>query len=269
MSHPSLEHRLNTRIDTAIAIYLIVFAAALGLLLARAATKDFDRALMARAGSIIEIARQEVADAAGPEAPAGGLIPRFEGMNLGEFAIWLSDGTLVGSVDSLAALDIQVETPLSDVPAFADVELPDGRRGRKVEIDFVPRTRNGHELQPSQVAIGSGITTATLVVAESRRALDHRLLEIALMMVGGCALLLVSLAALVHSSLRRGLAPVIGLRRQVERLGPRGTVHRVSLRNPPEELAPVVAGINELLRNQRLTDPSVPGSDTDGMARAS
>jgi hypothetical protein len=85
----------------------------------------------------------------------------------------------------------------------------------------------------------------------------------------GCALLLGSLALLVHSSLRRGLAPVIGLRRQVERLGSGGSVQRVSLRNAPEELAPVLAGINELLESQRRSGAASPPGRTGEVAKAS
>ena len=264
MKLPSLEQRLNTRIDAGIAIYLIVFSLALGLLLVRGVTREFDRGLIAKAEGIIQIARQEIAQTGDTDS----LTPRFEGMDTDSFAIWLSDGTLIGAPDALQALDVSVEAPLSDEPRFSNLELRDGTSGRKVEIDFVPRREGAHELLPSQVSIGSGVTTATLVVTESRQALNRQILEISLLVVGACALLLVSLAMLVHSSLRRGLAPVIGLRRQVELLGPNGNVHRVSLRNPPEELAPVLAGINELLQAQRSTDRREV-SETGSMARAS
>lgn len=264
MRHPSLEQRLNTRLDTGIAIYLVVFSLALGLLLVRGLTREFDRGLISKAEGIIEMARQELATTDDADA----LVPRFNGMRLGHFAIWLSDGTLVGSADSLEALDISVEEELSDRPRFANLELPDGRPGRKVEIDFVPRGETEHVLLPSQVTIGSGVGTATLVVAESRQALNRQILNVLLLVTGACTLLLVSLAFLVRSSLRRGLEPVVGLRRQVELLGSQSNIHRVSLRDPPEELAPVLEGINELLLSRQGTRRREPAPSGD-MAQAS
>ena len=265
MNRLSLEHRLNTRLLTGIATYLLLFSLALGLLLVRGLVKEFDRTLMSKAQSIIEVARQELATADDADA----LVPSFEGMHLGFFAIWLSDGTLVGSPNALQALDIAIEQELSDQPRFANLELPDGRDGRKVEIDFVPRGDTAQALMPSQVEIGSGVRTATLVVADSRQALNQQILSVSLLVVGACALLLLFLALLVRSSLRRGLEPVIGLRRQVELLGPQSSVHRVSLRDPPEELAPVLQGINELLQSRERSRRASAETRSDDMAQAS
>ena len=263
MSRGSLEHRLNTRLVTGIAVYLVIFSAVLGVLLARGLVDDFDRDLISKAEGIIEIARQELATTEGVD-----VVPAFDGVHFGYFAIWLSDGTLIGSPDSLQALDIEVETELSDTPRFADLELPDGRPGRKAEIDFVPRGDSAHLVLPSQVAIGSGIRTATLVVAESRQALNEQILRVSGLMFAAWALLLASLALLVRSSLRRGLEPVIGLRRQVELLEPQGSVHRLSLKDPPEELAPVLREINQLLQ-KRDEALRAQKTATDNMARAS
>ena len=245
MNRISLESRMNARLLTGITIYLVVFSIALGFLLVRGLTAEFDRTLVARAEGIIEIARQEIMAEGAATA-----VPRFDGMRFGQFALWLSDGTLVGAPDALETLEIEVDEELSDQPRFADLRLPDGRSGRKVEIDFVPRSEDAAGVLPSQVAVGSEVRTATLVVAESRAALDRQILRVSLLVAGACVLLLGSLALLVRSSLHRGLEPIVGLRRQVERLDPNGTVHRVSLRDPPEELAPVLQGINELLQNR-------------------
>ena len=264
MSRGSLEHRLNTRLVTGIAIYLVVFSAVLGLLLARGLVSDFDRKLISKAEGIVEIARQELATSEGGDDA----VPVFDGVRLGYFAISLSDGTLIGPPDSLETLEIDVDDKLSNTPRFADLELPDGRPGRKVEIDFVPRRASSHQLLPSQVAIGSGIRTATLVVAESRQALNDQILRLSILMSAAWALLLASLALLVRSSLRRGLEPVIGLRRQVELLEPQGSVHRLSLKDPPEELAPVLDGINQLLRRRDETLRAQQAASSD-MAQAS
>ena len=252
MSKRSLEYRLNTRLDAGIAIYLVAFSLVLGLFLVHGLMVDFDRALIAKAEGIVDIARQELAAAEGPDAEA----PSFDGVRLGHFAIWLSDGTLIGDVDALDTLDIAIDAELSDTPRFGDLELPDGRDGRKVEIDFVPRQEGGHDLLPSQVTIGSGVRTATLVVAESREALDRQILRVVLVLAGACSLLLAGLALMVRTSLRRGLEPVVGLRRQVELLSTGHSVHRVGLANPPDELAPVLNGINELLQRRSGTPKS-------------
>jgi hypothetical protein len=263
MNRASLETRMVSRLLTGITVYLLLFSLALGLLLAHGLVAEFDRELIARAEAIVEIARQELADQGGAVDP----VPSFEGLRLGLFALWLSDGTLVGRPDALEALDLAVDQRLSDAPRFANLKLPDGRRGRKVEIDFVPRGEHSRPLLPSQVTVGSGVRTATLVVAEPRAALDRQILRVALLVAGGCALLLAALVLLVRTSLHRGLEPVVGLRRQVELLTAQRTVHRVSLQDPPAELAPVLQGINELLqgREQARRDREAAA----GMARAS
>jgi signal transduction histidine kinase len=133
-------------------------------------------------------------------------------------------------------------------PRFLDLRLPDGRRGRQVQIDFVPlpdaEDTGG---VPAVAPGGSSAPAATVIVARERERLDADLgkLKVAVGVVAAALLLL--LAGLTQVALRVGLRSLDRLNHQVRALDVTSLGTRVDVETPPEEIAVVVEQINALL----------------------
>lgn len=245
MSPISLQHRLNRRLVTGITALLVVFAASLGGLLVRGLVQEFDRSLASKARAAVDLTRRQLDRAIYADA----FSLAFENNDRPTyFALRLSDGTVLQQSHARKPLKASTGQESSDTLRFADVTLPNGRAGRQVEIDFVPRQTSGRLLLPREVPVGAEIQVATLIVAEPRSALYWNIARAGLTLFGFCALLLLALTLLVRNALRHGLEPIVGLKRQLEILDTDHVTQRVNLANPPRELVPVLQGINRLLR---------------------
>jgi two-component system sensor histidine kinase QseC len=127
--------------------------------------------------------------------------------------------------------------------------LPDGRWGRQVRLDFVPRV--DREEAPAEPA---GVTTAsasapgvTLIVARERESLDTDVGRFTVGIAIGAIALMLALAGLTQVALRVGLRSLDRLDRQVRALDVGSLGIRVAVEAPPREIAAVVEQVNALL----------------------
>jgi hypothetical protein len=100
----------------------------------------------------------------------------------------------------------------TETPRFRDLRLPDGRRGRQVQVDFVPaldleedpaQTTDAPAAQP----LAASLQAATLIVARERETLDGNLRRLALA-VGVLAVgLMLGLAGLTQLRCASASAP--------------------------------------------------------------
>lgn len=218
MSPLSLHYRLKQRLLTGMAALLVVFVAALGALWVRDQSIEFDRSLESKARTLLELTQKRGTT---PDLAVRQLVELEDGQRSTFFAVRLADGMEEGSTE------------------FANITLPDGSAGRQVEIGFLPLHSPGR--------------TAAVVVAVPRQPLLWKAARASLTLLGLGGLLLLALALLVRHVLRRGLEPVVGLRRQIETLDPSHRGQRVNLQAPPDELAPVLRRINELIERTEMT----------------
>jgi two-component system sensor histidine kinase QseC len=209
---------------------------------------EFDRGLEAKARALVALTEQERGRIEFDFE--GELMPEFGGSAGPEyFELWHPDGSLLERSPSFerdegtrrAAL---VRTPEAARAArFLDVRLPDGRRGRQVRIDFVPRL----DAVDAAAAGTAPARPATLLVAREREQLDVALGRLRIG-VGGVALALtLALASLMLAALRVGLRSLDRLGQQVRALDVGSLAARVRVQAPPEEIAVVVEQINALL----------------------
>lgn len=240
---------------------LLVLATGLGLcaLAAHRLRAEFDRALLAKARALVTLTKQQqgeveldFADEFMPEFAAGSG-PEY-------FQLWLGDGTVLERSKSLAAADLPsggfAARPLAGgsaaaKPRFADLRLPDGRAGRLVEVAFVPQREDDadpwSEAALDPAAPPGGLRSAVLVVASGREGLDALVRSLYAAEVGSAALLMTGIALLVHFAVRRGLAPLGAIGRQVQALDAGRLDSRVGVQPPTRELQPVVDQLNALL----------------------
>lgn len=253
----SLRARLFVYVAGGAALLIAAAGIALNWTMTAWLQAEFDRGLEAKARALVALTEED----------AGRIEFDFDGDVMPEFGdpagpeyfeLWLADGTLLARSPSFertgetrrASL---VKTPdPALVPGFQDLRLPDGRRGRQIRIDFVPKrdpdgapgdTTRGATVE----AVPSSGRAATLIVARERRRLDADLRRLTIGVGIFGAVLILALAGLTQAALRVGLRSLNRLDRHVRALDAASLGKRVELDAPPEEIAVVVEQVNALL----------------------
>jgi len=252
---------------------MLLFAGAIGgFVLHARLVHEFDRALEAKARALIAVTSREgrrvdidfrsesMPEFAKEEADDIEVQQDKEENNeeeeTGYFEIFLQDGTVIRRSPSLERDDLPLRLDSSKEAAFRNVKLPDGRRGRLVQIAFEPRveplkTEVQEPLDEDQVELPASVDEQSLrlllVVARDRERLDALLNSVYLTLAALTALLLGAIGLLVHRSIHRGFRPIEAINTQITRIGPATLEARVDLASSPTELATIVTALNGLL----------------------
>jgi signal transduction histidine kinase len=218
---------------------------------------EFDRGLLAKATALVVLTEQE-ADRIEFDFRSE-LMPEFGASASPEyFELRLADGSLIArsasfeSSDATRRASLVRESDQAAAPAFRDVRLPDGRRGRQVRIDFVPAPDTEDDPTETTGAPATGPApsrgeAATLIVARERERLDGDLFRLELGVAVIAAGLMLALAGLIQLALRVGLRSLDRLTGQVRALDVASLGARVDVPAPPVEIAVVVEQVNALL----------------------
>lgn len=219
---------------------------------------EFDRGLVAKGRALVTLTSQQ--DHEIDLEFADEYMPEFERKSAPEyFELWSSKGHVIERSNSLGNSDLTRQLGWATTePRILDLRLPDGRRGRSVQLDFVPQVEDDDgddidvPLEPAEVIASGQFVAASIVIAISRVELDQRLerLDLAIGLFG----LTILLSAIVSVSqiLRQGLIPLQELAEQVQAIGTDSLGLRVELPKEPTELQPIVEQLNQLLA--RLDD---------------
>ena len=179
------------------------------------------------------------------------------------FELWLAVGSLIQrspsfeQSDQTRAMSLVKSPQPAATPRFRDVRLPDGRRGRQIQIDFVPSLDPEDESAETQdvdrtisrvpAPAGSSPPTVTLLVARERQELDAAVHRLELTVAGLGVGLMLALAGLMQLALRVGLRSLDRLTGQVRALDVTSLAGRIDVTKPPREIAVVVEQVNALL----------------------
>jgi two-component system sensor histidine kinase QseC len=206
--------------------------------------QDFDADLIAEARSVMAVTEQQNGRVELELSP--GLLPQLEARQEPDyFQVWLPGGRVLARSPSLGGRDLPRSASPSRRFQFAGLTLPDGRRGRRVEITFRPLVEPDDERTAGPPA-GAG-SAATLVVATGSEALDaflaslHRTL--ALFILG----LLLGSAVLVRIVTAFALRPLDGLARRLEAIDAGSLREPVVIAGAPSVLVPTIEHLNGLL----------------------
>jgi signal transduction histidine kinase len=253
----SLRTRLFLYLSGGAAVLFLVAGFALTAVLGAWLQAEFDRGLEFKARSLIALTEQET----------GRIEFDFRGEVMPEFArtadpeyfeLWLADGSLFRrspsfelGADRRRATLARTEAAAGP-PRFRDVQLPDGRRGRQIQLDFVPAPDQPDEPgettgAPSAPAAPASGPAVTLIVARERERLDAALRHLKIAVGVGAVTLVLSLAGLTQVALRVGLRSLDRLNHQVRALDVGSLKTRVDVPRPPVEIAVVVEQVNALL----------------------
>ncbi|HEY5923203.1 MAG TPA: histidine kinase dimerization/phospho-acceptor domain-containing protein [Kofleriaceae bacterium] len=118
---------------------------------------------------------------------------------------------------------------------FFDIELPDGRGGRGVELRFKPRDETG-DAQELTLILAEGVAGVTKSIAAIRN-----------LFVLVSLLALIVIAALVWWITGSALRPLAALGRSIDRIDDKTLTTRIPVENQPAELVAPVRKLNDLL----------------------
>ena len=214
----SIRNKLTLSIIVGMVVVLSMTTMLLYYLIAREAQTVFDTALLDKARAMISLTELDAEDGLEFDFTEG-IMPEFEAeFNAQYYQVWeLGIDPLLKS-PSLAGQDLpRLETKLGE-HQFADLDLADGRSGRLIAINFLPRL----ELEDDEVAGGSTDQQEipvpqplTLVLARERETLDRMLLSIGLLISTIMLLVAMVCGIMVRRMVGSGLIPLSSLARQV------------------------------------------------------
>jgi two-component system heavy metal sensor histidine kinase CusS len=220
--------------------------AAGGLLLDRVISarllREFDAALLAEAKSLQASTEQQ--DGAVTLEFATAVMPEFApGKDADYFELWLSHGAILARSPSLGPHDLPRAAGSAGPPRFADLALPDGRPGRRVEFSFRPQVEREEIISSAP----PGSPAVTLVVAQGREDLDAFLASLHLTLTLVVLGLLGGTAVLVKVAVGLGLAPLDALANRLETMNADSLGETVVIADAPAELVPTIRHLNGLL----------------------
>ncbi len=259
----SIRNDLTNRLLSGCAILIVVASAVLGIGVHSRIVGEFDRTLESKALALIALISRErnyiEVDYSEDEMPVS-----ENEEDLAYFQVFFEDGTLIESSEDVADQALPVNWESSDGFHFRNFELPDARRGRLVQIGFVPRFdaeddsfAEGQSLDEDEEedlveipdTIDPRTARITLVVARNRERLDQLIFWLYGALAAVDSVLLLGIAFVTKKSIRKGLEPIDQLNAQIRTIDPEATDQKISLENAPEELQTIINALNHLLVN--------------------
>jgi two-component system, OmpR family, heavy metal sensor histidine kinase CusS len=245
---------LRSRLTAGLLIGTSLLLAAGGFVLHRVISsrlrRDYDAALLARARSLASLTEQK----------SGRVWLQFTDEVMPDFAskqspdyfqIWLANGLVIERSRSLGTRDLARSGASFDKPVLSDVVLPDGRRGRQIEIRFHPLSEEEEDrLRDTEQSSGPSTSkdlTVTLAIAHGREELDTFLLSLQVTLVLVALGLLAATAVLVRVAIGVGLAPLDNLGLSLEAMGAESLGETLDSAGAPAELIPMIRHLNGLL----------------------
>ncbi len=220
--------------------------------------EEFDRNLLTKTMTLVTLTTQE-----GGEVEldfADEFMPEFEASEHPEyFELWVDDGSLLERSRSLKQQDLPRDSVVLGQPLFRDIGLIDGRKGRLVQIRFIPHKKDKRgeernvedEVQGSQARFFSDVQ-AHLSVARGREELDALIWSTRLVLTVTGAIMLMVMLVLLRYSISRGLQPLLEISNQVRSLDADSLTSRIQPTQNVAELDPIVTQLNRLI--DRLAD---------------
>lgn len=248
----SIYRRLTAWLVLGVGLLLLATGLVIDAVVGQRLRDEYDQALLAKARVLVTLAEQ---DWEGIEFDlADEVMPEFDDPDAPEyFQLWLGDGSSLERSGSLEESDLARLHTRSDTPRFADLTLPDGRAGRRVQVDFLPRLdlevdeEDGEDGAVPVAAEELIPQPLTLVLAWERERLDALLSTVHSLLLAAGAVVMALTVLLVRLAVAVSLRPLADIRAQVARLDANSLDSRLQPRQPTEELEGMVRQFNGLL----------------------
>jgi two-component system sensor histidine kinase QseC len=230
----SIRRALGLQLVIGLFLVLALIGGGLDLLVRRLLTAQFDAALGEKARVLAGLMKQEHGVF---ELELETPMPEFErALEPEYFEVWLGERVFQRSPS------LQGELPRPSRPAlsFADLPLPDGRRGRAAWLRFPVRIDDDDRSAAPQAP-------AQLVVARGRGPLDQALSSVRRALAVAGLLLLAGVPLVVAAAVRRGLGPLDRMAERASRIDAGSLDTRFTLAGLPAELHPIAGRLDDLL----------------------
>jgi two-component system sensor histidine kinase QseC len=162
------------------------------------------------------------------------------------------DGTTIARSKSLgnAHLPFHPTKTLIKTPIFTDLILPDGRRGRMIQICLIPHTKEHLEKSEQQPDLSDKPDKhfITLGLAHELEEVYTLLTKVYITLAIVDILLLALIYLVVQRALKKGFAPIAAMNKQIRSLRPESLERRIQLPSTPEELQPVLLALNSFIK---------------------
>jgi signal transduction histidine kinase len=234
----SLRRTLGRRLLVALSFALVICGVAVDLVVRERLTAQFDAGLEAKARFLASLVKEEAGEPVEVDVDDAPMPEFYRGPAPEYYQVWLDPTHVIARSPSLG---------VGDLPAperFADLDLPDGRRGRAVtfhvsEVRF--QRKRGRPDRTEQAP------SAIVVVARERASLDRAQDAVTFALGLSGLVLLGGIPILVARTVRRSLRPLDRLGDEVARIDATSLVRRFESADLPAELVPVVGRLNALL----------------------
>ena len=238
----SIANRLSQRLALAVCGLLVIAGFAIDGLIRLHSGAEFDRALLAKAQTLALLLEQDEDGVDFDYVP--GALPEFSvGPGAEYFELWFANWPQSRRAEALQEAHLPRFGDRSLHPRYRALQLPDGRAGRSIQLDFFPHLDPKENLDPATLTR----SPATLLVARDRARLDHAVqrMRLALMLI--VAITLGCSWGIVRMTVARSLRPLAEIRAQLAAMHARALHTRLTLQEQIIELAPVVDQFNALL----------------------
>jgi two-component system heavy metal sensor histidine kinase CusS len=245
----SIRNKLNSTIIVSMVLILSLTAIFLYLRVAEQVEQIFDDSVYDKAQALISLTELYPEDGLEFEFAEGDMMQEFVAADSPQYyQLWENGVDLLIKSPSLGATNLpRLKLELGN-HRFANLELPDGRNGRLIEINFLPRVEFEGEEEEGYNAESPTPTPITLVFARERKSLDSTLLAIATTFFGVTLAVVVISALLVWLLVGGGLAPLSNLARQVGNIDESRLEARLTHEGEQSvEIAPIEDQLNHLL----------------------
>ena len=245
----SIRNKLNLTIMVSMIVVLSVTAAFLYLRVASHVEAVFDGAVLNKANSLISLTELDEEGLEFDFAEEGVMLEFQQGENPEYYQLWEQGVDLLIKSPSLKETDLPRLSTVLGQHQFADLQLPDGRAGRLIEINFMPRVEI--EDDPDDEDYQAEIPPpkpVTMVFARERESLDDTLLVIGTTIFGIMLIVLVIVGLLVWRLVGSGLSPLRNLAKQVSEIDESRLDARLTHEGDQStEIAPIENQLNHLL----------------------
>ena len=245
----SIRKKLTLGIITSMILVLSLTTVLLYYLIAREVQTVFDTALLDKAHAMIALTELDAEDGLEFDFTEG-MMPEFDVETGGQYyQLWEHGVDLLVKSPSLRDDNLPRLKTAPEAHYFADLDLADGRKGRLVAINFLPRLELEDEVEEtvakSEIPIPQPIT---MVLARERESLDEMLFTIAITISSIMLLVLLIAAFMVRRLVGSGLSPLSSLAQQVSLIDQSKLDQQLNPEGEQSiEIAPIENQINHLL----------------------
>lgn len=252
MKTKSIQQQIIRRILMSVFLVFIVAGMFSDFLLVQWLNDEYDKRLLTKAQVLATLTKDEITKVEFDFADE--FMPEFEADESPEyFELWQHDIGLLERSNSVNkhARNISISDLLFThitldnlTYGYADLQLPDGRDGRMIQVVFYPQIPDKNQRTNKNLKKQKKIT---LTVAREREGLDRLTRNIHMIFIGSLLLILYVMGIIISYSVKSGLSPLDEMQEKIAGLDVKSLDQRIELKNPPEEVEQLVLHFNHLL----------------------